>query len=234
VTAAMRVLVLSNETLASPNVIAEVAQRTQLDPSPVLLVAPARAGWDRRGRRRARWRLRDSVDALKMLGVSARGELGVSDPVEALVDAHEGFHSEHVIIATPPQPGSRWIDDGVLDHARLEVDVPVHHIVADRPRANPSIGDGQRIIRLYHFVEPEQAELLVQAGSYGGAQDGAGVWMIASRAGRRGRGKFAFAIDVPIDSVRPFEREPGFHDERRFLIPAGILSGLGRFAPLDG
>ena len=56
--------------------------------------------------------------------------------IEALAEAiaHEilaGFPADEVIISTHPPQRSRWLERGVVDRARRDVDLPVTHVVVD-------------------------------------------------------------------------------------------------------
>ncbi len=236
----MRLLLVANETLGSPQVVEEVARRTEPE---VLLVAPASAprgmlaGSGHAARKRAKRRLRTTVDTLDGLGISARGQLGSAQPLEAVLAAARSFSPEEIVLTTYPSHQSEWSVDELVREARTRVTAPLHHVVVPAP-ANDAASETPppRVIRLYHFAEPEDAARLEREGFTGAsAGDDApgGVWMIASRAGRRPAGRVAFAMDVPVSAVKRYEREPGFHDERRFFVPAAIVSRLGPLAPVE-
>lgn len=236
----MRLLLLANETLGSPQVLEEAASRAEPE---VLLVAPAPAprgilsGTGNAARKRAKKRLRNTVDALSGLGISARGELGSPRPLEAVLRAEQAFSPEEIVVTTYPSDQSEWSIDELVRTARAEVSAPVRHVVVPAPaQGSGERGATPRLIRLYHFAEPADAQR-IEAEGLGGPSgtEGiiGGVWMIASRAGRRPEGRVAFAMDVPVSAVKRYEREPGFHDERRFFVPADIVSRLGPLAPLE-
>jgi hypothetical protein len=237
----MRLLLLANEALGSPRVVDEVAHYAERKPSDVLLVAPTPrahgllAASTSAARRRARKRIRGTVDALTGLGIPARGELGPPEPLEALEAASRAYAPQEVILTTYPPDQSEWSVDELLSGARERLDAPVHHLIVEPSEHPDRVAPSARIIRLYHFAEPEDAERLRAGGLAGEDPAGGlmgGVWMIASRAGRRPEGRVAFAMDVPLSAVKRYEREPGFHDERRFFVPAGVLSRLGPLVPV--
>lgn len=249
-----RILVLANETLASGGVVDEVVRRAGDRDADVLVVAPALpkgrlhhfTGADAAGaRQRAEARLQDSVDALVSAGYAARGMLGDASPLMALDDALREFAATQIVISTHPPSRSHWLERGIVDRARSERSVPVHHIIVDVERAEatawPDPRPGARddeSIRLYRCAGYEEAMAIRRSGFLEervAATDGqrSGVWMVAARAGRGDDDGTVFAIDAPLRAVRPYEREPGFHDERRFFVPAQLLRDLGPAIAVD-
>jgi hypothetical protein len=39
-----------------------------------------------------------------------------------------------VIVSTHPPDRSRWLESGLVERLRDELDIPVHHVVVDRER----------------------------------------------------------------------------------------------------
>jgi hypothetical protein len=247
-----RILVLANETLAGEGVVAEVEYRAADHDADVLVVAPTLVegrlahflgGGAEAAREQAQERLDDSVDALVVAGFAARGELGDSDPMQALDDAFRVFRPDEVIISTHPPARSHGLERRVVQQARSRYQVPVHHIVVDleletasshpdgRPVARAASPDER--IRLYHAVDYDAALAIRERGfpdaqvADAGGEQRAGVWMVDNPVGRTGEDRITFAVEVPVEVVSQFEREPGFHDERRFLVPAELLNRHG-------
>jgi GABA permease len=71
------------------------------------------------------------VRAIEALGLRARGEVGDSEPNLAIEDALATFPADEVIISTHPPERSRWLERGVVERARAEVDLPITHVVTD-------------------------------------------------------------------------------------------------------
>jgi hypothetical protein len=247
-----RILVLANETLAGEGVAAEVEYRASDHDADVLVVAPKLVegrlahflgGGAEAAREQAQERLDDSVDALVVAGFAARGELGDADPLQALDDAFRVFQPDEVIISTHPHARSNWLERRVVEQARSRYQVPVHHIIVDleheTARSNPDRRPVARVsppderIRLYHAVDYDEALAIRESGfpdapvEDATREQRAGVWMVDNPVGRTGDDRITFAVDVPLEVVRQFEREPGFHDERRFLVPAELLNRHG-------
>jgi GABA permease len=71
------------------------------------------------------------VRAIEATGLAARGEVGDSDPNVAIEDALGTFAADEVIISTHPPDRSRWLERGVVERARDELDLPITHVVVD-------------------------------------------------------------------------------------------------------
>jgi hypothetical protein len=133
-----RVLVLANETVRGKALLDEIRNRSKGRDAEILVVTPAitsrtkqwasdtdRAYEDADERRAA------SVEAIRAAGLDARGMVGDSDPSVALEDALGRFPADEIIISTHPPERSRWLERGVVERARREIDLPVTHVVVD-------------------------------------------------------------------------------------------------------
>ncbi len=80
-----------------------------------------------------------SLIAIGGLGLKARGEIGDSDPNVAIEDALRVFPADEIVISTHPPDRSRWLERGVVDRAREQIDLPIAHVVVDleADRATP-------------------------------------------------------------------------------------------------
>jgi hypothetical protein len=133
-----RVLVVANETVGGPELLAELKRHTQGMKAEVLVVVPALNSplkhWvsDEDGAREAAaTRLDASLAAMRAAGMKARGEIGDSDPVQAIDDAIRTFAPDELVISTHPEGRSNWLERGVVENARERFDVPVTHVVVD-------------------------------------------------------------------------------------------------------
>ena len=79
----------------------------------------------------AQERLDASLARLHEAGIAARGEIGDGDPLQALEDALRVFPADEVVVSTHPPGRSNWLEQGVVEQARLRFDVPVTHVVVD-------------------------------------------------------------------------------------------------------
>jgi hypothetical protein len=134
-----RVLVVANQTVGGKALIDEIRHRCEGRESEILVVTPALTGsraahWSSdvdEAIETARQRMELSVLALGDEGLRARGEVGDSDPSVALEDGLRTFAADEIIISTHPPDRSRWLERGVVERARQEVDLPVTHVIVD-------------------------------------------------------------------------------------------------------
>lgn len=134
-----RLLVVANETVGGEALRAEIRERCRGRDCEILVVTPA-LGVSRAEHwasdvdeaiERARQRMELSLIAIGELGLSARGEVGDSDPNVAIEDALRVFPADEIVISTHPPHRSRWLEHGVVDKAREEIELPIAHVVVD-------------------------------------------------------------------------------------------------------
>jgi len=133
-----RILVVANETVGGGELRDLLGRKAAGVSEDVLLVCPALntklRTWtsDEDGARAAaQERLDKSLGRLAELGVHARGEIGDGDPLQALEDALRVFPADEIVVSTHPPGRSHWLEQGVVEQARLRYDVPVTHVVVD-------------------------------------------------------------------------------------------------------
>jgi hypothetical protein len=133
-----RVLVVANETVGGRALLSEIEYRSRGRDSEILVVTPAITSAVKHwlsdvdeAIEAAEARRADSVGAIGALGLRARGEVGDSDPNVAIEDALRTFPADEVIISTHPPDRSRWLERGVVQRARDDVELPVTHVVVD-------------------------------------------------------------------------------------------------------
>lgn len=134
-----RLLVVANETVGGKALLDQIRDRCRGRDSEILVVTPALAS-----SRAAHWasdvdeaielarqRMELSLIAIGELGLKARGEIGDSDPNMAIEDALRVFSADEILISTHPPERSRWLEHGVVDRAREQIDLPIGHVVVD-------------------------------------------------------------------------------------------------------
>jgi GABA permease len=134
-----RMLVVANETVEGEALLEEIRQRCRSRNCEILVVTPALAGsrashWASdidEAMELARQRMELSLIAIDALGLKARGEIGDSDPNVAIEDALRVFPADEIVISTHPPDRSRWLENGVVERARNEIDLPITHVVVD-------------------------------------------------------------------------------------------------------
>jgi hypothetical protein len=96
-------------------------------------------------RHEARRSMRHTVGLLEE-HAAATGSVGSDKPLESMTDALGSFAATNVLLATPPENESYWLEQGLLTKARRLTRLPVTHIVV------PAKHHGTASGRDAHFV----------------------------------------------------------------------------------
>ncbi len=135
---AHRMLVVANETLSGEALREEIEHRVTGTDTELYVICPALNSKIRhwtsdsdQARAAAHMRLQGMLDALDREGLTARGDIGEADPIQAMEDALRVFPADEVIISTHPPGRSNWLERDVVRRARERFDVPVTHVVVD-------------------------------------------------------------------------------------------------------
>lgn len=141
-----RILVIANETVGGRALRDLIRERSEGVRAEVFVVTPALNSplrhWtsdEDNARASAQDRLDASLDRLRSLGVQARGEVGDSEPLQAIEDAVRTFGPDEIILSTHPEGRSHWLERGVVDKARDRFAVPITHVVVDLEREREEI-----------------------------------------------------------------------------------------------
>ncbi len=133
-----RILVVANETVGGEALRECIRKKSEGYREQVLVVCPALNSplrhWvsdEDEARAEAQRRLDVSIARLASAGISARGEVGDSEPIQAIEDALRTFGPDEVIISTHPEGRSHWLERGVVASARARFAVPITHVVVD-------------------------------------------------------------------------------------------------------
>jgi hypothetical protein len=87
--------------------------------------------------REARRTMLHTVRLLQRRAIAATGSVGSDKPLESMSDALGSFPATRVLLATPPEEESYWLERGLLSKARTLTRIPVTEVVVSstRPRA---------------------------------------------------------------------------------------------------
>jgi hypothetical protein len=134
-----RILVVANQTVGGRALMGEIRNRAGGRDCQILVVTPALTRsqlqhWTsdvdealvEADRRRER-----SVKEIEAAGFRVTGEVGDSDPNAAIESALLRFPADELIISTHPPERSRWLERGVVDCARRDIDLPITHVIVD-------------------------------------------------------------------------------------------------------
>jgi hypothetical protein len=83
------------------------------------------------GRRLARERMRQQLDAMRELGASVSGEIGVADPVDAVRVVLHRWEFDEVILSTLPGRRSRWLAADLPTKIRRGFRLPVTQVTGE-------------------------------------------------------------------------------------------------------
>lgn len=137
-----RVLVVAAEAIDEPDgaqAVAEAAAGPEPDslaPAPeILVIAPARnrplAHWLsdlRQARLDAQRRLVLTLGALAAADLDARGEVGDTDPLQAIEDTLRRFPADELVLARPPGPGGDRLAAALLER----LSIPVRTVIGEQ------------------------------------------------------------------------------------------------------
>jgi hypothetical protein len=134
-----RILVIANETVGGEALRSVIREHAAGVREEVLVVAPALNSplrhWvsdEDPARAEAQRRVEASVRRLREGGVEhVRGEIGDSEPLQAIEDALRTFGADEMIISTHPPGRSKWLEKGIVEAARERFAVPITHVVTD-------------------------------------------------------------------------------------------------------
>jgi len=135
-----RILVIANETLGGRELRDEILRHAEEKPElrVVAPVLPSRAHYlasdiDRE-LAEARQRLNATLAWAAEHGLHASGGVHDIGPVPAIEDELRTFPADELIISTHPPERSHWLEAGVVERARDELDMPVTHVIVDLAR----------------------------------------------------------------------------------------------------
>ena len=63
-------------------------------------------------------RLDESLEAMRAAGIEARGQIGDSDPLQAIEDGIRMFAPDELVISTHPEGRSNWLERGIVEATR--------------------------------------------------------------------------------------------------------------------
>lgn len=144
-----RVLLLANQTVRSSALREAAVEATAGRRSEILLVVPALVSF-RGGFRsaqldaateHARQRMELTLIDLKEHVRSARGRFEDTAPNQALRNALADFPADEIIVSTLPRDRSHWLEQGVVERARMELDIPVRHLIGSEEGERLEPGD---------------------------------------------------------------------------------------------
>jgi hypothetical protein len=143
-----RILVIANETVGGMALQDAIRKKAEgYSTSRVHVIAPALnspvrhwASDEDPARRAAQQRLLTSLARLQEGGIEASGEVGDSEPLQAMEDGLRLFDADEIVISTHPEGRSHWLEKGVVAAARTRFAVPITHVVVDLDAEGEEVG----------------------------------------------------------------------------------------------
>jgi hypothetical protein len=147
-----RALVVVNEKVAGDELVGSLLQRLGDEVEEVFVVAPALVDSGLKHTmgdiddaiEPARERLEATLQALRDAGVEANGEVGDSDPIQAISDEIVKFSPEQVVVVAHRDEEGAFAEKGLLEQAERDFDLPVLELVvtdAEGEGADPEVLD---------------------------------------------------------------------------------------------
>jgi hypothetical protein len=89
----------------------------------------------------ARERLNQTLAWASEHGLRLSGRVSEETPLQAVADELAGYAADELIVSTHPQTRSKWLESGLVERLRAELEIPVHHVVVDLEAAARETAD---------------------------------------------------------------------------------------------
>jgi hypothetical protein len=85
-------------------------------------------------------RLRKTLAELREAGIDAEGEVGDSDPIQAISDEVVKFDPDRIVLVAHREEDSAFAERGLLEQAERDLDLPVTELIVDRAEEPHIVG----------------------------------------------------------------------------------------------
>ena len=124
---ATNVLVLANQTVLSPELLARIRERNEKGKAAFLIVAPQD---DEEEHAEADRRLRGALSSLRAEGINAHGQIVHPDPYTAALHVLNDERVDEIIVSTLPGEKSGWLRRDLVSRLRKDTGKPVDHVIS--------------------------------------------------------------------------------------------------------
>jgi hypothetical protein len=121
------VLVIANQTVVSPELLARIRARAEQGDVSFLIVAPQSDGEQHDEADR---RLRRALSELRSEGIDAHGQVVHPDPYTAGLQAVQDERVDEIIVSTFPGERSGWLRRDLVERLKKDTGLPVDHVVS--------------------------------------------------------------------------------------------------------
>jgi hypothetical protein len=131
------VLVVANDTHGGRALIEAIKARNAAGDAKFVVIAPQnkpQSGmviYDEAVRDAASHRVESTLNALRELGIEARGDVMDPDPFNATLDAVREYGINEIIVSTHPETRSGWLRRDLIERVQSATGLPVQHVVVD-------------------------------------------------------------------------------------------------------
>lgn len=238
------ILVVANETLASPQIVETVIERAGGRAGRIGVVAPVLPRnkldhWlgteDAEVERDPVARLEATTKALAAAGMRTTGYVADADPLQALLDGIRVFEPEEAVISTHTPERSNWIERGLIDEAKKQVDIPITHLVVDMGRIESSElaqtgGSVDEPVQVFRWMSKDEASMLKHEGfrDPAGGSEGVVVSEVAGAAGGGAQEQVLVCVQVPAAALAGRKTSPpAWAHGDTYAVPAELLNRAG-------
>jgi hypothetical protein len=138
-----RALIVVNEAVVGDELRDALVERLRDDVEEIFVVCPALADSGLKyvlgdvddAIPPARERLERTLDELREAGFKAAGEVGDSDPIQALSDEVQKFEPDQVLVVAHRDEDGAFAERGLLEQAERDLALPVTELVVDQAKA---------------------------------------------------------------------------------------------------
>jgi hypothetical protein len=138
-----RALVVVNEAVAGKELRDALVDRLQGDLDEILVVSPALADSGLKyvlgdvddAIPPAEERLEQTLGELRDAGFKASGEVGDSDPLQAISDEIQKFDPDQILLVAHRDEEGAFAERGLLEQVERDLDVPVIELIVDQAKA---------------------------------------------------------------------------------------------------
>ena len=142
-----RALIVANDRVAGEQLRSALLEQLEPGTSSVFVVAPALAesafkhqmGDIDEAIEPAAERLRETLEQLRAAGLDAEGEVGDSDPIQAISDEIEKFHPDQILIVGHRDEEGAFAERGLLEQAQRDLDLPVTELFVEPSGSRPRL-----------------------------------------------------------------------------------------------
>jgi hypothetical protein len=127
-----RTLVVANQTMSSPELLAVLRRKAEEEPRRFIVVAPQSGEEDGAG---AADRLAHTLNDLEAAGLDAIGQVVHPDPYTAIQNALQFYAPDDIVISTFPETRSGWLRGDLVGRVKASTGKPVEHVIAEEEPA---------------------------------------------------------------------------------------------------